>query len=1179
MSVKVAASGLSEVIGDPHHAEPAVLQRLKTAASRNDKRLAVVSTYQQADLYGISTNKAGHEYLRWSYAELEVAVDKFVSSLSHFGIREGERIATFLPNGVEFLVAYWGALRLHCPFVPFNPKSLENQDEAEYLLRTADVSVVLIQEASGSRIVDSIQDKGHSLRLKIVLSDELPNATWTLFASMLKHDNSSFQLSSQDHEEISDQLIAILFTSGTTSRPKGVPHTNTTINAFCRNLSLGACSPLHVFCSVLPNNHAMGFFFPLHYLMHGGTVVFSSPVFDSLAMIKALEVERVTHTAIVPTVLHALIEAIDTRNNPLDSSLLDVCLSGSSVTSENVRQSLSILKSKGVSTGFGMTEGSPVWTGPRQDPADLLLGDSVISGTVVPGARVRICAPGSQTILPRGQAGEVHQSGPGTIKSYLGGQRGVEQFYQDEQGQVWFITGDQGIMHPDGRFSITGRYKDVIIRGGENIASAAIEAVISPYCRGQGCVVGAPDAIAGEVPVLILPEAHISADGEMRKAVLNQLGAIFVPERTYTLGQLGLEDFPKTTSGKIQKSQLAARVRALVDEAVVTGPSTLNDPTGNQLLVAYHRSSGVPIDNLDVNTPVRQFADSITLMRVREYLRKAIGRTISMQDMVDNPTISAQMKLLQRQIPVPTGRRQINQSPLQRPDREELAILFGGQQAAEGMIRTISQVVEAKRLNWSQVSSVIPVHDYLQVLLDSKIIDTWNFTIAVSTKESNAEVSSVSPMHLSEVPADQMAAQKLRTALRKALANNPILTSFVVRDLDGNAYYITLNSDDVLWDLCISDHGVVETTAEIDQMTMDFVAPDMSKVPGPLIFCLLVHVKETNSMTVLFHIHHIVQDASSFRLFLEDLNEALTYPDRSLDQHMSFKMWSDSYLYLRQSPAATNSVRFHVDRLSDLHTHRAAIYPPARLPRQANTSTPDGLDYGFDAPELIQLREEYPDISAAIILKTAMALVNVHRTGHSHAAFCNFEAGRRQFPFVPRALQESAPEAFEVSDINGPVMQAVCNLIEVRRHETVIDMLHRMGQDQDDLTKHAHAPLRRIIEELNIGGNGAGDAIVDVHRAQFTTWVPGLLGDYEKLQVAKLAIRCAAGLVVVAGLGGDTATTYLLSLRWDEANYSREETAEFVNDLQIAVRWIIATENREREIRECLDFLGKGQQK
>ncbi|KAK6084498.1 acylsynthase [Seiridium cupressi] len=1160
MSAKVVASDLSEAIGDPHHAEPAVLQRLKTAASRNHKGLAVVSTYQQADLYGISTSKAGHEYLRWSYAELEVAVDRFVSSLLHLGIRAGERIATFLPNGVEFLVAYWAALRLYCPFVPFNPKSLDNQDEAEHLLRTADVSVVIIQEASGSRIVDSIQEKGHSLRLKIALSGKLPNATWTPFTAMLKHDDdSSFQLSSQDHLETSDQLIAILFTSGTTSKPKGVPHTNTTINAFCRNLSLGACSPLHVFCSVLPNNHAMGFFFPLHYMMHGGTVVFSSPVFDSLVMIKALEAERVTHTAIVPTVLHALIEAIDKRNTPLDWSLLDVCLSGSSVTSENVRQSLSILQSKGVSTGFGMTEGSPVWTGPRQDPAELLLGDSVMSGTVVPGARVRICAPGSQTILPRGQAGEVHQSGPGTIKSYLGGQRGVEQFYQDEQGQVWFVTGDQGIMHPDGRFSITGRYKDVIIRGGENIASAAIEAVISPYCRGQGCIVGAPDAIAGEVPVLILPEAHVSADGEMRKAVLDHLGAIFVPERTFTLGQLGLEDFPKTTSGKIQKSQLAARVRALVDEAVVTGPSTLNDPTGNQLLLAYHRSSGVPIDNLDVNTPVRQFADSITLMRVREYLRKAVGRTISMQDMIDNPTISAQMKLLQRQIPVPTGRKQIYQSLLQRPDMEELAILFGGQQAAEGMIRTISQVVEAKRLNWSQVSSVIPVHDYLQVLLDSKIIDTWNFTIAVSTKESNAG--------------------KLRTALRKALANNPILTSFVVRDLDGNAYYITLNSDDVLWDLCISNHGVVETTAEIDQMTMDFVAPDMSKVPRPLISCLLVHVKETNSMTVLFHIHHIVQDASSFRLFLEDLNEALTYPDRSLDQHMSFKMWSDSYLSLRQSPAATNSVRFHVDRLSDLHTHRAAFYPPARLPRRANTSTPDGLDYAFDAPELTQLREQYPGISAAIILKTAMALVNVHRTGHSHAAFCNFEAGRRQFPFVPRALQEIAPEAFEVSDINGPVMQAVCNLIEVRRHETAIDMLHRMGQDQDDLTKHAHAPLRRIIEELNKGGNGTGDAIVDVHRTQFTTWVPGLLGDYEKLQVAKLAIRCAAGLVVVAGLGGDTATTYLLSLRWDEANYSREETAEFVNDLQLAVRWIVATENREREIRECLDFLGKGQQK
>lgn len=486
MAIQDATHELSEAIGDPHDAEPAIVQRLQSAASKDKDKTAVVSAYQPADLYGISKIDNGHAYLRWSFAELGLAVDKLVSSLSHAGIREGERIATFLPNGVEFLVAYWAALRLHCPFVPLNPKTLETPDEADYLLSTANVSVVILGDASTCHVIDSIQEEEPSLRLKITVSGAVPNETWTSFAAMLEHDYPNSQSPPHDQQEASkDELIAILFTSGTTSRPKGVPHTNTTINAFCRNLSLGECSPLHSFCSVLPNNHAMGFFFPLHHLMRGGAVVCASPAFDASAMIRALEAEKVTHTAIVPTILHALTEAIDARGAPLDSSLLDVCLSGGSVTSDHVRQAFAVLGSKGVSTGFGMTEGSPVWTGPRRDPTDLLIKGSVIAGTVVPGARARICAPGSQTVLPRGQVGEVHQSGPGTIQAYLGGERGAESFCHDDRGRIWFITGDQGIMHSDGRFTITGRYKDMIIRGGENIASAAIEAVIGPYCRSQ----------------------------------------------------------------------------------------------------------------------------------------------------------------------------------------------------------------------------------------------------------------------------------------------------------------------------------------------------------------------------------------------------------------------------------------------------------------------------------------------------------------------------------------------------------------------------------------------------------------------------------------------------------------------------------------------------------------------
>ena len=85
--------------------------------------------------------------------------------------------------------------------------------------------------------------------------------------------------------------------------------------------------------------------------------------------------------------------------------------------------------------------------------------------------------------------------------------------------------------------------------------------------------------------------------------------------------------------------------------------------------------------------------------------------------------------------------------------------------------------------------------------------------------------------------------------------------------------------------------------------------------------------------------------------------------------------------------------------------------------------------------------------------------------------------------------------------------------------------------------------------------------MVETHRTQFLTWIPGFLGEYEHLKVTQIAIRCVAGLVVVAGLGGPTATTYMLSMRWDVANYSRAKTQEFVEDVKDAVLWLTTKKN------------------
>ena len=376
-------------------------------------------------------------------------------------------------------MAFWAAHKLGCPFVPINPRSLVNGEEVAHMLRVAGVSVVLVQDSELAAKFDAVPKESEPLIAKVVISETAPDPSWVTFASLMSKIDTS---ETSDGDSFGNEIVAILFTSGTTSLPKGVPHTDTTLNTFCENLSLGGRSEESVFVSVLPNNHAMGYFYTLHFMMHGAAIVYPGPSFDAVAMIKALRKENCTHTALVPTTLHALLEALKFQGNAVESSLLDVCLSGSSVTPDNLRQVIFKLGSKGVSTGFGMTEGSPIWSAPVPNPEDLVNGNLAISGPPAPGARIRICHPKSTIPIPRGERGEIHQTGPGLVKGYLGEGISQEQFYVDDEGSTWFVTGDQGIMLPDARISITGRYRDMINRGGENIAPASIEMILSRFC-------------------------------------------------------------------------------------------------------------------------------------------------------------------------------------------------------------------------------------------------------------------------------------------------------------------------------------------------------------------------------------------------------------------------------------------------------------------------------------------------------------------------------------------------------------------------------------------------------------------------------------------------------------------------------------------------------------------------
>ena len=239
---------------------------------------------------------------------------------------------------------------------------------------------------------------------------------------------------------------------------------------------------------------------------------------------------------------------------------------------------------------------------------------------------------------------------------------------------------------------------------------------------------------------MVLSSLGDSSVKTLQQAVLQHMGAAYVPDEVITLAELGLTDFPKTISGKLQKVRLAQLVRAFRDQRDHKhnrSKTSIHDI----ILHAYHRSTGLPVKNLDLQTPVTNFADSISFMRVRDTLRKEIGITLTVQEMMEHPSILSQIRLLQERDFESQNDARLTSKPSGPPSLDEMSIAFGGLDEAERMKTLISKTIEARGFNWSRdVASIIPAYDYMQILLESELINSWNFAIAIIADSSSTQV-------------------------------------------------------------------------------------------------------------------------------------------------------------------------------------------------------------------------------------------------------------------------------------------------------------------------------------------------------------------------------------------------------------------------------------------------------
>jgi hypothetical protein len=315
-------------------------------------------------------------------------------------------------------------------------------------------------------------------------------------------------------------------------------------------------------------------------------------------------------------------------------------------------------------------------------------------------------------------------------------------------------------------------------------------------------------------------------------------------------------------------------------------------------------------------------------------------------------------------------------------------------------------------------------------------------------------------------------------------------------------------------------------------------------------------------------VNHAVIDASYMQVWFEDFGDALAPGTTQLHQHIDYKIWADSYHSLRTSVEARATTKWHTERLKDLGTHRKAIFPkPFERPLwdpALELDDEDGVQHSFDAPAIIYLRKKYRTITAPVILKTALTLVNVLETGHTHALFSSLEAARTTFPFIPRSMLALYP--FEATDVAGPTWHAVINLIEVKRDETVIEFLHRMQFEQTEQTEHASAPWLEMMSALG----DAGDMIPAITQAQIFNWVPGMgatgTNPHENFQVVSAVVRPAVGVTVFGGIGGTDLSTMFLHLRGDAV--TKDQIEKMAKDLEKIVLWIVDESNWVKSIAD-----------
>jgi fatty-acyl-CoA synthase len=488
-----------------------------------------------------------HQGRRYTYGELEAAVDRLARGLMALGIEKGDRVGMWSPNNAEWVLVQFATAKVGAILVNINPAY--RASEVEYALRQSGcrmlISAPRFKTSDYPAMIEEVRANLPDLEREVYLG----TPEWERLAAG-EGAITDADLIARGASLSTADAINIQYTSGTTGFPKGatLTHRNILNNSYFMGIRLGYTHEDRI-CVPVPFYHCFGMVAGnLCAAVHGATVVVPDEAFEATAVLETVEVERCTSLYGVPTMFIAELEHPEFDRFDL-SSLRTGGMGGSPCPIEVMKQCIARMNMREVAVLYGMTELSPVIT--QTDPNDPLEFRTGTVGRALDHVEVKIVSPETGETVARGVEGECCARGYGVMQGYW---NDPERTAEAIDADGFMHTGDVAVMDADGYVNIRGRTKDMIIRGGENISPREIEEYLYTHPDVSDVqVVGVPDRKFGEEVMawVQLREGAQVDEQALRDFCRGAISHYKVPRYIRFT-----KEFPLTVTGKIQKFRL-----------------------------------------------------------------------------------------------------------------------------------------------------------------------------------------------------------------------------------------------------------------------------------------------------------------------------------------------------------------------------------------------------------------------------------------------------------------------------------------------------------------------------------------------------------------------------------------------------------------------------------------------